>query len=57
MFECPITNKMKAKFCYFDQIKINEPALNQEHQNSNISLTTTYSGYQSHAPSNDFFLF
>ena len=34
------TTKMKAKFSYCDQIKFNEPALNQEHQNSSISLTS-----------------
>jgi len=34
------TTKMKAKFSYCDQIKFNEPALNPEHQNSSISLTS-----------------
>ena len=35
------TIKIKAKFSYCDQIKINvHQYLNQEHQNSNILLTT-----------------
>ena len=28
--------KIKAKFSYCDQIKVNEPVLNQEHQQNSI---------------------